>query len=440
MNLITKIVNNLLNNGGSTNGSRILPDGGRVSVDTAGKIPFALQIREGKDGNKTQQYVDLDLKSIAKRSPAELYKILIDSDAEVSLSLYHFLRFCNSGHRIEVRNPGTEVPHAAGQAIVDDFERLLEDLYGGMDIVFSRVFYSIFIGGAVFCEIVLDNMGRDMIDFIAVNPHEARFRKTNDPVRGEIDELGQMRDGEFFSLAEFDTVTYMPFDPAVGSPYGRAIISPTIFSTLFLISLLRDLERVIRHQGWKRLDIILDIEKIDFGTADEAQKTKIINDQIASICNQYKTLEPDDVFVHSNHFEFGTPVGTTDRFGMQGIDDIIRTLERRIYRALKSNPLLMGSNETVTETHANRQWEIFVASIHSIQSLVARSVSHLLRVALQGQGIQADVYVEFAELRDSERSRYAQAEKIELENLKLRQDQGWIQADDAIEQAKLIGQ
>ena len=443
MSFFSKIFNSFDTTSAPIGSGRILPDSGRVSQDTSDKLPFALRIREEKDGNKTQQYIDLDLKSIGKRTPRDLYKILVDSDPEVSLALYHFQRFCNPGYTIEALNVGQDTTNVPAQVVIDDFLRQMESLYGGFDIVLGRLFYSVFIGGAVFCELVLDNMGMDMIDFIAIDPHEARFRKITDPnqpERGEIWDLGQMQDGDFSSLAAYDTVTYMPFDPAVGSPYGRAIISPTIFSTLFLTSLLRDLERVIRHQGWQRLDIILDISKIDFGTADEKEKAKIINDQIDTICRQYQTLKPDDVFVHTNQFEFGQPVGTTNRLAMQGIDELIRTLERRTYRALKSNPLLMGSNETVTETHANRQWEIYVASIRSIQSLVIRSVSNLLKVGLSAQGIQSDVRIVFDEVRDSERIRYAQAEQIELQNLRTREEQEWITKEEAAEQSQLIGQ
>lgn len=443
MSFFSKIFDSFNTTSTPLTSSRILPDAGRVSLDASDKLPLALRIKENKDGNKTQQYIDLDLKSIGKKSPQELYKILVDSDPEVSLALYHFQRFCNSGYKIEALNLGQDTPNAAAQVIIDEFLRRMEDLYGGFDIVLGRLFYSIFIGGAVFCELVLDNNARDMIDFIAIDPHEARFRKItdpNNPDRGEIWDLGQIRDGDFYSLTEFDTVTYMPFDPAVGSPYGRAIISPTIFSTLFLTSMLRDIERAIRHQGWQRLDIILDISKIDFGTSDDQEKIKIINDQIDSICRQYQSLKPDDVFVHTNQFEFGEPVGTTNRFGMQGIDDLIRTLERRTYRALKSNPLLMGSNETVTETHANRQWEIYVASIRSVQSIVMRSVSNLLKVGLSAQGLQADIRIVFDEIRDSERIRYAQAEQIELQNLRTRQEQQWITPEEAKEQSQLIGQ
>ena len=413
--------------------SRLIPATGRVTMNTSGKIPFGVRSENKPDGGRTQTYIDLDIKSLTKLAVKDLHDVLIDSDAEVSLALYHFIRFCNSGHHFDLHHSGTDRVHVEATAILDEFMGDLEGYYGGFDILLTKMFYSIFEGGAVFVEILLDNNGTDMVDFIVVSPHEARFRKKTDPVRGEVWELGQIKDKEFFSLADYDTVVYMPFDPAVGSPYGRSIISPTVFSSLFLISILKDLERVIRHQGWKRLDIVLETEKIKIPTNDPKEVKKVIDGWIDDICARYQALDPDEVFVHSDHFKFETPVGTTDRSNLSGIEDIIRVLERRIIRGIKSQPILMGSNESVAETHASRQWEIYAAAIRGVQSLVARSIENLLHVAFLAQGIQVDVGLMFDEFRDSERLRDAQAEQLELINLEHKVDKKYIEQADAKE-------
>jgi hypothetical protein len=223
----------------------------------------------------------------------------------------------------------------------------------------------------------------------------------------------------------------MPLDPAVGSPYGRAIVSPAVFSSLFLISILKDLERVVRHQGWRRLDIVLEIEKIKIPSNKPEDVKKVIDDWVSDICQRYKDLDPDEAFVHSDHFKFNTPVGTMDRGSLTGIEDIIRVLERRIIRGVKSQPILMASNESVAETHASRQWEIYAASIRSVQSLVARSIEDLLRVAFLAQGRQVDVKLVFEEFRDTERLRDAQAEQLELQNIDHKVEQGYITAEEA---------
>ena len=419
---------------------RVVPIGGRVSTDKSDKIPFQLLVERANKSGKgytDKRYIDLDVKQIGRMDIDDLYQMLVDSDPEVSLALFYFICFANYDFTLRAFRPGTDTEHVRAQRVLNDFLVEMERLHGGFDVQLGQVFYGLFTGGAAFMEIVLDEMGRNIVDFIPIHPSEAEFEKRDLPVRGPSWVLGQRISGEFVSLADYETVRYMPFHPAVGSPRGRPILSPTVFPTLFLISILRDLERVIRHQGWQRLNIELDLASMGLGDyikSDEGRK--LISDMLSEVQEEYKKLEPDDVFAHTSHITFGKAVGTNERFAFSGLAEIIMVLERRIIRALKSQPLLMGSNEAVTETHAVKQWEIYGVSISSVTRLVAASVQHLLEVALQAHGFLADVVLEFQQFRDSERIRQAQADHQELTNIKFQQDEQWISRDEAQELAR----
>ena len=419
----------------STKGIRVVPTSGRVSMDTSGRLPFQLFIREDfdKSGKRSQKYLELTLKDIAKMDAKILYEILVDNDPEVSLALDHFTSFCNVGHKFEVMDKGLESENDQGQLILNDFGNLMESYYGGFDVLLDSMFYSIFVGGAIFVEIVLDNQGREIVDFIVINPYEAKFEKRTDLIRGPVWELGQIQGGKFESLADYETITYLPHRKAPGKPYGRPPMSSTVFSSLFLVSILRDLELVIRHQGWERLDIVLKVSDIDelrnlFDKEDDDSK-KIIDQLFGDLKEDYKNLKPDDIFMHTDHWEMQSAKGTSNRFAFAGLADIIQILERRIIRGLKSQPLLMGSNEAVTETHANRQWEIYAAGIRSVQEKVGRTIGRLSEIALQAQGVVCDVQLLFEEFRDAERLRDLQADYQELLSLQLQREAEWV--DDA---------
>lgn len=416
---------------------RVVPSGRRVSSDKSGKVPFQLLVQRDNKGKRVDRYMDLEIKKINNMDPKDLYNILIDSDPEVSLGLFHFLCFTNYSFSLRALRPGTDEEHRPAQVILNEFMAEMERLYGGLDVQLSRVFFGMFTGGAAFMEIVLDEMGRNIVDFIPIDPHEARFEKHEVPIRGPVWMLGQIINGEFLNLSEYETIRYMPFHPPVDSPYGRPLMSPTIFPTLFLISILRDLERVIRHQGWQRLNIELDLEAMGMGQYLKSEEGRALIDSILSeVQEEYKKLEPDDVFAHTSHITFGKAVGTNERFAFSGLAEIIAILERRIIRALKSQPLLMGSNETVTETHAVKQWEIYGVSITSVTGFVSSTVEHVLQTALQARGVLADVELEFMQFRDSERIRQAQADQQELANIKMQQDEQWISRDEAQELAR----
>src|SRR5690606_28043428 len=138
---------------------------------------------------------------------------------------------------------------------------MLDDHYGSVDIVFGRLFMSAFLRGALFAELVLDSGGRVPVDLATPDPISVRFRRVQDPQRGPIWQPGQWQGGEFVPL-DRPTVRYTPVDPFPGSPYGRPLAAPSLFTTLFLLAMLHDIRRVVQQQGYPRLDISLDTEKM----------------------------------------------------------------------------------------------------------------------------------------------------------------------------------
>jgi hypothetical protein len=94
---------------------------------------------------------------------------------------------------------------------------------------------------------------------------------------------------------------------------------------------------------------------------------------------------------------------------------------------------LMGNNEAVSETHANRQWEIYIRGIKSIQHLCEQQLETLLSLGLQAQGIPAVVEWRFAEVRDAEAMRDALVEEKRINNEARKRDEGWISQDEASE-------
>ncbi len=176
-------------------------------------------------------------------------------------------------------------------------------------------------------------------------------------MRGIIWQLGQRQDSKWIIL-EVPTIGYVPVDPTPGgAPYGRSLVTPAIFSALFLLSLLHDLRRVVAQQGYPRLDLEVQLERLadtipDEVQSDEEKEGAWVNGVIKEIADVYAQLEPDDAYVHTDVVKVNRPVGTVDASSLGAVDSLIRAVERMATRGLKTMPLLMGSNEAVSETHA----------------------------------------------------------------------------------------
>jgi len=382
--------------------------------------------------------LDLSNKTLSRISIRELTRLLADVSPEVSSALYHFILFGNAGYEMTAVNRNGEVD-ARGQAALSAFVNQLSDQDGHSEFgtIINQLWAGAFMRGAFSAEIVLDESGRNPIDFVAVDPAIFRFKRVDAGARGKVWQLGQFVSGEWRRL-DLPTVRYEPIHPLPGgAPYGRSLIAPSIFVSLFLIGLLRDLRRVIAHQGYNRDDVSVNYELLEElmpeAVRDDPEKREAwANKAIEEIRTYLEKLEPDDVYVHSDIIEVNRAAKDANVVGgTSGATNMIAALERMAVRALKTQPLLMGINEATSETHANRQWEIHAAGIKSMQHTCENLLTRLFGLALRVQGIQATVQLKFSELRASEQMRDAQTESIILSNVEKKYNMGIISQEQA---------
>ncbi len=383
--------------------------------------------------------LNLDAQTLDRIGTADLVRMMADLSPEVSGALWHFIRFCNPGWEARALRPGSETEDKAGKAALDAFIASLGERHGAPDVVWNMFFMTAFLRGAFFGELVGDESGRRPVDLLAIDPHTAEYREVDDPVLGSVWQLGQTWDSKWRPIVA-PTVRYVPVDPTPGdAPYGRSLVTPAIFSSLFLLSLLHDLRRVVAQQGYPRLDLEVVSERLkemmpEDMEDDPERQDAWVEGVINEIATMYAQLQPDDAYVHMDVVKVNRPVGAVDASSLGAVDSLIRAVERMAIRGLKTMPLLMGSNEAVSETHANRQWEIHVAGVKALQHLAEQMIGHLLTLALQMQGLRSVVVFRFAELRASEALRDAQTEAAVIDNAKQKYLAGWIsQAEAALE-------
>lgn len=411
--------------------------GGRLTQDVTGMRLGGklLTFSPPRDPEGRWQMLDLDDRPLSRVRPSELFEWLADLSPDVGRALWDYLRLLNPGYEVLVYQPGTDEPHPQGQAATDGFLALLTRLYGGFDVVVNRLYIGQYLRGALFAELVLDPAGSAPVDLVVPDPATARFKLVDDPVRGQVWQLGQLQAGSFVPL-ERDTVQYVPVDPFPGSPYGRPVAAPALSTALFLLGLLRDLKRVVQQQGYPRLDVEVVLEQLatvmpDYVADSDQDKKAWVDAIVAEVQASYATLQPEDAYVHSSVIKINRPVGTVDSSSLGAIDGLFRALERLLVRALKTVPFMMAVAESTTETQANRQWEALLQSIKALQHLAENLLGSLLGLGLQAQGIAADVRVRFAENRASEVMRDEQARALRNANSFFEYAVGWRSQDEA---------
>lgn len=417
----------------------------RVSVDTEAQTFGALltaAVVGPISADDTWSAFDLDTRTLARMSPTRLLELLADLSPEVSRELWNFLRMCNPGFTATAMRPsGKMAGTAAHQAALDSFLMTLKTRYGSLDVIIGRLFTGAFLRGALMAELVLSNDARTPLDIATPDPATARWRQRADPELGTVYDLGQWQGGQFVLLADRDTIRYLPVDPFPGHPEGRAIAGPALFTAVFLLAMLHDIRRVVQQQGYPRIDVVINLEKViaSYRQSGRPQTPEglvsWVQAAVRDVEAAYAGLQPDDAYIHTDDIEVNRPVGTVDSSSLGAVSGIIEALERMLVRALKSMPLLLATNQTGTETQSNREWEVYAAGIKAIQHLCEGLLEHLFTLALRAQGIPAVVQWRFAELRAAELLRDAQSEQLQLANTVTKYTQGYISQDEASQMA-----
>lgn len=425
---------------------------GRISADDSNFSKSVLGVLAPLAPSKTWRDYNLDSGTFDRMPVDKIIELMADVSPEISRGLWDFIRMVNPGWSLRVFKPGATVPEEpdgeraedeTAKQYLDGYLRTLKDLYGSVDVVINKIVIGGFLRGGFLGELVLGAKGKDAIDFVTPDPNTLQWRQIDGGLRGSVWEFGQYQAGQFVPLSIYPTIKYVPIDPLPGKPYGRSIVHPALFPTLFLIALLRDLKRVVAQQGYPRLDLEISVQKIidtlgDAVDENPEQLQQLVSDAVTKAMEEvkriYTNLQPDDAYIHTDTVKVNRPVGTIDASSLGSLDKIVSMLERMMVRALKTMPLLMAVTGDTSEANANRQWEIHAAGIKSIQHLIEGLIESLFSVALRAAGLQGEIEFRFSELRAAEMLRDAQTEKLKIENAKSKYNAGWISQDQASEE------
>ncbi len=410
--------------------------GGRASRDrTTSLFDTTLAVEPPPDYQSDWRLENLNDRTFDRTTPFRLIELMADLSPDVSRAIWDWLRLCNPGWKLTMKHPGSEDPYPEAQAVADAFLARLKAYYGSVDILIGRLNMSAFVRGAIFSELVLSPDATEAIDIAVPDPVTARFRRTLDPLRGEVWLLGQWQDGKFVRL-DLPTVRYLPVDPFPGKPYGRSPVSPALFPTLFLIGLLHDLRRVIAQQGYPRIDVSVDLTELgetlpESVLSDPVRYKEWVDEIITEVQDVLSGLEPDDTYVHTSVVNVNGAVGTVNMEGLGAINGIVDLLERQAVRGIKSMPLMFGITDGVSEANANRQWEIFAAGVKAAQHLCESTLEGFMELTCRARGLQATAQWRFAELRSAELMRDAQTESIQITNNIKKLLYGWVSQEEA---------
>lgn len=367
-------------------------------------------------------------------------RLLRDLDPQASHAVWNYLRMVNPGHDLRTYlfdGTGNEIKEEGeAQAYLDDLVRRVGAEYGGgLDQLHNVLSLSLITTGAVCAEVAPTEDISDVIDWYPVDPTLIAFIRDD----GGDMHIGQrFRDNSFHELNP-NQVFYTPLDPDVDDPYGRPPLLPALGAVVAKSQMINDLRAVAHNQGYPRLDISIKWDAIMAAAPPalrepgrEADFKDWTESVLSAIVTDYETLQVDDTFVHYDWVDIKMVGGAAGvgAFDFKGLEAI---LTRSVNSALKTLPILLGINETTSETHGSIQWQIQVQGVSALQRLIKRTIEKLANASLAIKGMQAHAKVEYEKIRTVDRLFEAQADFFETRTIQLQEMMGWRGHDEAAE-------
>lgn len=372
--------------------------------------------------------LDVQRLDITRMAPFQVMEVLAEVSPDVSQALWNMLLLTNSGYSFDVLDAAGKTDER-GQALLAEILADINVRGGGLDALINQWHYTAYLQGAVAGEIALSPDLTGIEDLYAVTPWTIEFVRDTPRPRSVQRVPGERQPRELNQ----ETFHYLPVFPAPDDPYGRMPFASVLYALSFDLQLLRDLQVAVHANAWDKLDITVLESVIVEGMPpekrhDPRERMKWVNATIDQIRNAFDGMQPDDHHIHTDGTKIA-PVTSGNR--SVGIVPVFRLLERRIIRALKQLPILMGSNEGTTETHGTVQYEVFVDGIRAVQQLVKAMLDRMLTLGLQVRGHQGTVVMTWDAIRTTDRKADADAEAVEITNAAAKRDQGWIDQDTA---------
>lgn len=356
----------------------------------------------------------------------ELLYYILNVTPDGSQAKNNYLRLANKGHYVEVLGFDGK-PHAEGTAYInEELAPRIGKIYDkGADGLVDVLNLSAYVSGAEAMEVELTENLDDIVDFHIISPETLQYIIKEED--GTLQLAQVLTDGTTQELN--DQVRYIPIDPMIDDPYGVSPIIPALQALIFQKEFIDDLKAVAHHQGHARMDVSIVADSIISSAPDSIKNdperlTTFVNQQIDQIKSDFEELEPTSDFFHTDGVQVDMAGGTQGR--SMDFTPLMTVVDRQVMQALKQLPILMGRNESTTETHGSIQWQIFVDTIEAWQNVTKRMLEWGYNLALQVKGIPAKATVTFEKVRAEDRKAEAEAYEIEIRNNQALYQQGII--------------
>lgn len=351
---------------------------------------------------------------------------LVLSTSDLSQAVSRTVSFANTGHRVTFEGLSDSEAEKANLEL-ELFAKNVFKPSAGMDSVAAALFRQITISGALSAEAVPEADFSGIKKVVLVPVSEVRFKRdeNNDwrPYQTGTGEDVDLNEHQYMYIAlmrnEKSPYAIPPFTAAVPIAEPQKKSLGRIFKVIDKFGLL----------GW-----IHGKKKVpqNYGLSEREFKEKL-RKELDDFAKGFRANVESGAMVSYEDVSVEHKSVTTDA---RGAADLFQLGEEQLASAIDIDPSLLGRSYSTTETYAGVVHESFIMKLIERQRMVKRFLERVYWLHLILRGFKVDkVRVSFNAPRSLSPQSDAQAENFRLLNIQLKENAGWIDADQAAREA-----
>jgi hypothetical protein len=358
----------------------------------------------------------------------KLYRFLKDNIPVLNSAIWTWTRICSSPSYFQLKASHDEKVLELGNKIVKDLDQRIFQhnlqKFGGIELLLSQFFGSLFTDGAVCGEITLTPT-KDKIDkFYFIDPATVRFKLKDE----SIWELYQEVEGRLIKLNPHSTF-YYGLDVDSSDPRGKSILSSIPFVARIEQRLLEDMNKTMHNAGYYRIHVKIKPPERLSSESDDAYIQRA-NRYFEDTIEMMKKISLEDNPVTWNDVEINY-IGSSGQYASATSWYINhKSLIEDICAGVHLDPFMLGYSYGPSYNWAQIKYELILRNVISIQSLAKRFLEWIRNLELALHGIPLECICYFDNRKTFGLLEKYQAEKVLLENVVKKMEAGFISKEE----------